>query len=126
MSRMIDHISLGVGDTSAAKAFYARALKPLGYQVVVEHGPVIGLGVMGRENGPNAELWLVPADEPTAMHLALTAESAEQVDAFYEAALAAGGRDNGNPGERPQYHPGYYGAFVLDPDGHNLEAVFHG
>ncbi|WP_017178570.1 VOC family protein [Actinomyces timonensis] len=123
---MIDHLSLGVSDPSASSAFYTRALAPLGYRVLAEHGPVIGLGIERREDGPNAELWLVPADTPTVVHLALTAESTEQVDAFYEAALAAGGSDNGSPGERPQYHPGYYGAFVLDPDGHNIEAVFHG
>ena len=72
------------------------------------------------------DLWLVPAESPTPVHLALTAESTQQVDDFHRAALAAGGADNGAPGERPHYHPGYYGAFVLDPDGHNLEAVFHG
>ena len=118
---MIDHISLNVSDAKASRAFYESALAPLGYRVLMEFEGMYGLGA---QTGP--DLWLVPAESPTPVHLALTAESTQQVDDFHRAALAAGGADNGAPGERPHYHPGYYGAFVLDPDGHNLEAVFHG
>ena len=118
---IIDHISLNVSDAKASRVFYESALAPLGYRVLMGFEGVYGLGAQA---GP--DLWLVPAESPTPVHLALTAESTQQVDDFHRAALAAGGADNGAPGERPHYHPGYYGAFVLDPDGHNLEAVFHG
>ena len=127
---MIDHISVNVRDPAASKAFYEAALAPLGYRVVMEFGPVTGLGapVPGApEDAPvPPELWLSPTKSPTPSHIAVAAASTAQVDAFHEAALAAGGADNGAPGERPHYHPGYYGAFVHDPDGNNLEAVFHG
>ena len=127
---MIDHVSVNVSDPAASKAFYEAALAPLGYRVVMEFGPVTGLGapVPGApEDAPvPPELWLSPTKSPTPSHIAVAAASTAQVDAFHEAALAAGGADNGAPGERPHYHPGYYGAFVHDPDGNNLEAVFHG
>ena len=127
---MIDHASVSVSDPAASKAFYEAALAPLGYRVVMEFGPITGLGGPtpgAPEDAPvHADLWLAPAENPTPCHIAVTASSTAQVDAFYEAALAAGGTDNGAPGERSHYHPGYYGAFVLDPDGNNLEAVFHG
>ena len=127
---MIDHASVSVSDPAASKAFYEAALAPLGYRVVMEFGPVTGLGGPtpgAPEDAPvHADLWLAPAENPTPCHIAVTASSTAQVDAFHEAALAAGGTDNGGPSERPHYHPGYYGAFVLDPDGNNLEAVFHG
>ena len=127
---MIDHVSVSVSDPVASKAFYEAALAPLGYRVVMEFGPVTGLGgpVPGAPEGApvHADLWLTSAESPTPCHVAVTASSTAQVDAFHEAALAAGGADNGAPGERPHYHPGYYGAFVLDLDGNNLEAVFHG
>ena len=127
---MIDHASVSVSDPAASKAFYEAALAPLGYRVVMEFGPVTGLGGPtpgAPEDAPvHADLWLAPAENPTPCHIAVTASSTAQVDAFHEAALAAGGKDNGGPGERAHYHPGYYGAFVLDPDGNNLEAVFHG
>ena len=127
---MIDHISVNVSDPAASKAFYEAALAPLGYRVVMEFGPVTGLGapVPGApEDAPvPPELWLSPTKSPTPSHIAVAAASTAQGDAFHEAALAAGGADNGAPGERPHYHPGYYGAFVHDPDGNNLEAVFHG
>ena len=127
---MIDHASVSVSDPAASKAFYEAALAPLGYRVVMEFGPVTGLGGPtpgAPEDAPvHADLWLAPAENPTPCHIAVTASSTAQVDAFHEAALAAGGTDNGGPGERPHYPPGYYGAFVLDPDGHTLEAVFHG
>ena len=122
---MIDHISLNVSDPAVSRAFYVKALAPLGYEVAAEYGPVVGLKAADAEGGPGADLWLAPAMYPAPVHLALTAATAEQVDAFHTAALAAGGRDNGVPGERPHYHPGYYAAFVLDPDGNNLEVVCH-
>ena len=122
---MIDHISLNVSDPAVSRAFYVKALAPLGYEVAAEYGPVVGLTAADAEGGPGADLWLAPAMDPAPVHLALTAATAEQVDAFHTAALAAGGRDNGVPGERPHYHPGYYAAFVLDPDGNNLEVVCH-
>ena len=127
---MIDHISVSVSDPVASKAFYAAALPPLGYRVVMARAPSVGLGASAprapEDGSVRADLWLAPAEKPTPCHVAVTASSTAQVDAFHEAALAAGGTDNGGPGERPHYHPGYYGAFVLDPDGNNLEAVFHG
>ena len=127
---MIDHVSVNVSDPAASKAFYEAALAPLGYRVVMEFGPVTGLGasVPGAPEGAPAspDLWLSPTKSPTPCHIAVAASSTAQADAFHEAALAAGGKDNGGPGERAHYHPGYYGAFVLDPDGNNLEAVFHG
>ena len=127
---MIDHISVNVSDPAASKAFYEAALAPLGYRVVMEFGPFTGLGapVPGApEDAPvPPDLWLSPTKSPTPCHIAVTASSTAQVDAFHEAALAAGGTDNGGPGERAHYPPGYYGAFVHDPDGNNLEAVFHG
>lgn len=123
---MIDHVSVVVSDPAVSRAFYEKALAPLGYRVVAEYGPVVGLGAPTDEPGPVADLWLVPGEDPSQVHLALTAGSVEEVEAFHAAGLAAGGTDNGGPGERPHYHPDYYGAFVLDPDGHNLEAVFHG
>lgn len=122
---MIDHISLSVSRPSVSRAFYEQALAPLGYRVVMELGPVCALGAPGPTGQVAPELWLVPERTPTTVHLALAAASTAQVDAFHAAGLAAGGRDNGAPGERPHYHPGYYAAFVLDPDGHNLEAVYH-
>ena len=127
---MIDHVSVSVSDPAASKAFYEAALAPLGYRVVMEFGPVTGLGGPtpgAPEDAPvHTDLWLAPAENPTPCHIAVTASTTAQVAAFYEAVLAAGGTDNGAPGERSHYHPGYYGAFVLDPDGNNLEAVFHG
>jgi len=117
---VIDHLKLFVADVERSRAFYEQALAPLGIRVVMEPAPgVVGLG---------AEfpfLWLA-AGAPTQCHVALRAADRAQVDAFHAAALAAGGEDNGGPDERPQYHPGYYGAFVHDPDGNNVEAVHHG
>ena len=117
---MIDHIKLHVADAGRSKAFYADALAPLGYRVIME--PVAGVVGIGTQF---PDLWLAQSDTPTTAHVALRADDRAAVDAFHAAALAAGGRDNGMPGLRPQYHPGYYGAFVLDPDANNLEAVHH-
>jgi predicted lactoylglutathione lyase len=119
---MIDHISLHVKDCAASKAFYKAALAPFGYELMMEFGEVGGFGAP-----PKPDFWIGPTQgEIVPAHVAFAAKSREEVEAFYEAALAAGGKDNGPPGLRPNYHPGYYGAFVLDPNGHNVEAVFHG
>jgi len=117
---MIDHIKLHVADATTSKAFYEHALAPLGYRVIMEPSPgVVALGTK------MPDFWLATSAAPTIAHVAFRAQDREMVDAFYEAALAAGGVDNGAAGPRPQYHPGYYGAFVLDPDGNNVEAVCH-
>ena len=126
---MIDHIGFPVSNYERAKAFYARALAPLGYTLVMEIDadktesayPAAGFGANGKP-----DFWIGGEggiDRP--LHVAIAAKDRATVDAFYQAALAAGGRDNGSPGLRPHYHPHYYGAFVLDPDGHNIEAVCH-
>jgi catechol 2,3-dioxygenase-like lactoylglutathione lyase family enzyme len=121
---MIDHITLHVKDYQTSKRFYLAALAPLGYELIMEFGIHGGLGVGGKP-----DLWLgsVPAGATVAhsSHVAFVAADHASVDAFYEAALAAGAKDNGPPGPRPHYHAKYYGAFVIDPDGHNIEAVCH-
>lgn len=118
---MFDHIGLGVSDYEASKRFFLRALAPLNVNVVMEGPHGLGLGTPGKPS-----FWLYPtAQQPAPLHLAFTAETRALVDAFYAAALAAGGKDNGAPGLRPHYHPDYYGAFVIGPDGHNVEAVCH-
>jgi catechol 2,3-dioxygenase-like lactoylglutathione lyase family enzyme len=119
---MIDHAKLFATDPAASRAFYVQALKPLGYRVMLEPAPgVVGLGAT------RPDFWIAPADSaPTLCHLAFRVDSEFEVDAFHAAALAAGGTDNGAPGLRPLYHQNYYGAFVLDPDGNNVEAVYHG
>lgn len=126
---MIDHIGLQVSDLSQSKAFYAGALAPLGYTLIMELTKEQTGGFSGAGFGivPKPDFWIgegTPNQPP--IHVAFRAEDRATVDAFHAAALAAGGRDNGKPGLRPHYHPNYYGAFVLDPDGHNIEAVFHG
>lgn len=122
---VIDHVTVGVSDLARSREFYARALLPLGFS---EIGP-------WREGAREIEFGLEEADDfaiSTAyatggpVHVAFAADRREQVDAFHAAAIAAGGRDNGAPALRPEYSDGYYGAFVLDPDGHNVEAVCHG
>lgn len=119
---MFDHVVFGVSDYAAAKAFFLAALAPLGLRVIAENE----LGVEMSADG-EVSLCLFPTDEkPSRLHLAFRASSREQVDAFHRAALAAGGHDNGAPGLRPQYHASYYAAFVLGPDGHNIEVVCHG
>ena len=120
---MFDHIKFGVSDYARSKAFFLRALAPLGVAVVSEGEPSYGVELCAK--GP-ASLCLFQTDEkPAHLHLAFTAENRQQVDAFYRAALEAGGRDNGPPGVRPNYHANYYAAFVIAPDGHNIEAVCH-
>jgi catechol 2,3-dioxygenase-like lactoylglutathione lyase family enzyme len=120
---MFDHIKFGVSDYAASKAFYQQALAPLGVAVVDEGAPDYGLEMAGADQ---QSLCLFQTSErPAHLHIAFKAASRAQVDAFYQAALAAGARDNGAPGLRPQYSGRYYAAFVIGPDGHNLEAVFH-
>ena len=117
---MIDHIGLSVSDYAASKKFFESALAPLGYSLVMEFDDAAaGFGAEGKPDfwisqGPNSPI-----------HVALLSPDRATVDAFHEAALAAGGRDNGAPGLRPEYHSSYYGAFVYDPDGNNIEAVCH-
>ena len=118
---MFDHVGFGVSDYAASKAFFLKALQPLGYGVVMEGPYGVGLGPIGKPL-----LWLSQSSEmPAHLHLAFAASSRKQVEEFYRAALKAGGKDNGPPGLRPHYHPNYYGAFVIGPDGHNVEAVCH-
>jgi catechol 2,3-dioxygenase-like lactoylglutathione lyase family enzyme len=115
-----------VRSLAATRAFYEAALAPLGYQVgfEAEHD---GVRMLGFEQGGKFDTWFVerPSDPSGPTHLAWHATTRAAVDAFYKAAMAHGGRDNGPPGLRPHYHPNYYGAFVLDPDGNNVEAVCH-
>jgi catechol 2,3-dioxygenase-like lactoylglutathione lyase family enzyme len=127
---IIDHVGLSVSDYANAKRWYERALLPLGIKQLMEHGEACGFG---REKpdfwiskGPGAFQRAEQLESITPVHLAFRARSREEVDAFYRAALEAGGKDFGPPGIRAIYHPNYYGAFVLDLDGHNVEAVFHG
>ena len=118
---ILDHIGIGVTDLARSKAFYIRALAPLRIRVMLDLESWIGMG-----HKDHAEFWLSRVEAVGApIHVAFTARSREEVRAFHEAALAAGGKDNGAPGLRPHYHADYYGAFVLDPDGHNVEAVCH-
>ena len=125
---MIDHIGLPVSDYARAKAFYAGALAPLGYAMIAEvrqdHNDTLACG-FGTDGKP--DFWIGgEGGLEKAVHVAFAARNRAAVDSFYEAALGAGGTDNGAPGLRPHYHPDYYAAFVLDPDGHNIEAVCHG
>ncbi len=118
---MFDHIGFPVRDPATSRAFYTAALAPLGLVVAMEAGDWVAFGTPGRP-----QFWLGGnGAPPTGVHIAFAAASRAQVDAFYAAAIAAGGIDNGPPGLRLHYHPTYYGAFVLDPDGHNVEAVCH-
>ena len=124
---MLDHVGIGVSDFARAKAFYDKALAPLGIAVVKEvtaeqtgGHPAAGYGSKGKPY-----FWFGGGEGGARAHIAFTAKDRASVDAFYKAAIAAGGKDNGAPGLRPHYHDNYYGAFVLDPDGHNIEAVCH-
>jgi catechol 2,3-dioxygenase-like lactoylglutathione lyase family enzyme len=117
---MMDHVTIGVTDLARARDFYDRALAPLGIERLYADGDsASGYGVR-----PKAFFWIAQRDEVlTGTHVALLASDRATVAAFHQAAISAGGRDNGAPGLRPHYHSNYYGAFVLDPDGHNIEAV---
>lgn len=119
---MLDHVTLGVSDFARSKAFYDQALKPLGIAPLFEKpNEYVGFG-----EGERPYFWIgVRPNVASGAHVAFTTLDRATVDAFYRAALVAGGRDNGAPGVRPHYHPNYYGAFVFDPNGHNIEAVCH-
>jgi catechol 2,3-dioxygenase-like lactoylglutathione lyase family enzyme len=126
---MIDHVGFAVSDYARAKAFYQKALAPLGYVLVMEVGadqnpsgsPAAGFGIGGKP-----DFWIGGEGKlEKPLHVAIAAKDRGAVDAFYHAAIAAGAQDNGAPGLRPHYHPNYYAAFVRDPDGHNIEAVCH-
>ena len=130
---MIDHTGVVVSDFEASKAFYATALGAIGLTLLMEFPAsvtgstdVAGFGApetLAQGLGP--EFWLARGTPGNAVHVAFLVASRRLVESFHKAALGAGGRDNGAPGLRPHYHPNYYGAFVLDPDGHNIEAVCH-
>jgi catechol 2,3-dioxygenase-like lactoylglutathione lyase family enzyme len=126
---MIDHVGFPVSDYARSKTFYAHALAPLGYTLIMEVGPqqtesgspAAGFGINGKP-----DFWIGGEGGLSGvLHIAIVAKDRAAVDAFHRAALAAGGKDNGAPGLRPHYHANYYAAFVLDPDGHNVEAVCH-
>jgi catechol 2,3-dioxygenase-like lactoylglutathione lyase family enzyme len=120
---MFDHVKFGVSDYAASKAFFIAALEPLGLTVGAEGTPEYGIELCLKND---TSLCLFETTQrPAHLHLAFLAQTRSQVDAFYKAALAAGGSDNGAPGLRPQYHTHYYAAFVIGPDGHNIEAVCH-
>lgn len=120
---MLDHLGINVSDYERSRAFYERALAPLGYELLME--PVPRFGGFGRDQKPT--FWITDQREPASenVHVAFAAPDRSTVDAFHAAALEAGGTDNGEPGVREIYHPTYYGAFVRDPDGNNVEAVCH-
>ncbi|MBC3880681.1 VOC family protein [Undibacterium sp. LX40W] len=134
---MLDHMTFRVTDIARAKHFYQAALAPLGYSLYFEGN--YGMNIVGfsypdpsEADGKKVDVWFIDGPSPyggapatTGCHLAWRAKNRAEVDAFYEAAMAAGGRDNGGPGLRPDYHPNYYGAFVIDPEGNNIEAVCH-
>ncbi|SRR3989339_266363 len=118
---MIDHLTLKVSNYQTSKTFYQKVLAPLGYEIVMEVMGHCGFGIQGKP-----EFWLAETKEkilPT--HIAFRANNRLLVDAFYKAAITAGGKDNGKPGIRAHYHPNYYGAFIFDPDNYNIEAVCH-
>ncbi|MDT8990001.1 VOC family protein [Curvibacter sp. APW13] len=134
---MLDHMTFRVSDIARAKAFYSAALAPLGYSLHFEGN--YGSNILGfsypcaeEPDGKKVDVWFIDGPSPyegaattSGCHLAWRAQTRAQVDAFYQAAIAAGGRDNGAPGLRPHYHANYYGAFVIDPEGNNIEAVCH-
>jgi catechol 2,3-dioxygenase-like lactoylglutathione lyase family enzyme len=119
---VLDHVTIGISDIERSKAFYDAALRSLGIsRLYAEGAEFAGYGIH-----PKAFFWIGRRDTPqTGAHIAFTANDRATVDRFYDDAIKAGGRDNGRPGIRPHYHANYYGAFVLDPDGHNIEAVCH-
>jgi predicted lactoylglutathione lyase len=127
---MIDHVGFPVSDYDHAKVFYAAALAPLGYSLIMEVTPEqteAGNAAAGFGKDGKPDFWIgSEGGISKPLHIAIAAQTRAAVDAFYKAAIEAGGRDNGPPGLRPHYHPDYYGAFVLDLDGHNIEAVCHG
>lgn len=125
---MIDHTGFNVSDFALSRSFYEKTLAPLGYRIGLELESSVGFAARrGSGDDPGGDFWIGAGEPQTPrMHVAFRAANEDEVNAFYRAAIEAGGKDNGAPGERPHYHPGYYAAFVLDPDGHNIEAVYHG
>jgi len=121
---MFDHVKIGVSDFAASKAFFLKALAPFNITIAGEGAPGYGIELC-KDNDDVSLILFQTTEKPAPLHIAFRADSREQVDAFYHAALEAGGRDNGAPGLRPNYHEDYYGAFVIGPDGHNVEAVCH-
>ncbi|ALX14211.1 lyase [Burkholderia cepacia JBK9] len=120
---MFDHVKFGVSDFAASKAFFLKALEPIGAVTVDEGEPSYGIEI---STPAKSSLCLFQtAEKPAHLHIAFVADNRRQVDAFYRAALEAGGKDNGAPGLRPHYHANYYAAFVIGPDGHNIEVVCH-
>lgn len=115
---MIDHITINVSDFPASRKFFSRALAPLGITLEEDAGDACGFGSKG-----DGRFWIAEGERHVPMHIAFSAQTQQQVQAFYFAALESGGRDNGAPGLRAQYGPDYYAAFVYGPDGHNIEAV---
>ena len=120
---MLDHVGLDVGDYERSRAFYSKALAPLGFELVME--PVPGIGGFGERQRPFFWIATGRRSAHSGVHVAFAAENRAAVDAFHATALEAGATDNGAPGVREIYHPAYYGAYVLDPDGNNVEAVCH-
>ena len=117
---MLDHVGLAVSDFSTSKKFFERALAPLGYKCLMEYPGAAGFGLEGKP-----DFWIGQGQKSNSTHVAFATDDRKVVDAFYKAVMEAGVKDNGKPGIRKEYHPTYYGAFVLDPDGNNIEAVCH-
>jgi len=117
---VIDHVGIDVSDIESAKGFYEQALAPLGYTKLSEFPEAVGFG-----EGRKPDFWLAQRGKPGTSHVAIRSNDRAAVDAFHDAAVTAGGKDNGPPGLRPHYHETYYSAFVLDPEGNNIEAVCH-
>ena len=123
---MLDHIGLAASDLDRSKAFYTAALAPLGYRIGKDFGVAVGFGVAAGASDAAGDFWISRGAAPApGIHVAFSAASRAQVDAFYQSAIAAGAKDNGPPGLRPHYHANYYATFVLDPDGYNIEVVCH-
>ncbi|MCG5262451.1 VOC family protein [Cupriavidus gilardii] len=120
---MFDHVKFGVTNYTASKTFFLKALEPLGVAIASEGTPSYGVELCPP--GKPSLCLFQTTEKPAHLHLAFKAETRQQVDAFYRAALQAGAKDNGPPGLRPHYHPNYYAAFVIGPDGHNIEVVCH-
>lgn len=126
---MLDHFCITVTDLVRSKNFYTKALAPLGYRIINDRAEAVGFGIVAgalRSRDPDGDFWIVPGKvQPELVHFAFVAQTHAAVDAFHAEAVAAGGRDNGAPGLRLRYHPHYYAAFILEPDGYNIEAVCH-
>jgi predicted lactoylglutathione lyase len=121
---MFDHVKFGVSNYAVSKTFFLKALEPLGVVAVAEASPTYGVELCTKDGIVSLCLYQTE-EKPAHLHLAFAAKNRQQVEAFYRSALEAGGTDNGAPGLRPQYHAHYYAAFVIGPDGHNIEAVCH-